>query len=82
MKSTGIIRKVDELGRVTIPKEIRDTNEIEERTPIEIFVDGNKIILEKFEKKCVFCNKKEELLEFKEQSICKKCKEKIIKLKA
>lgn len=82
MKSTGIIRKVDELGRVTIPKEIRDTNEIEEGTPIEIFVDGNKIILEKFEKSCIFCRTKDGLLEFKEQSICKKCTKNIIKLKA
>lgn len=49
MKSTGIVRKVDELGRIVIPKELRRTLNIEEGTPIEIFVDGNQIILQKYE---------------------------------
>ncbi|AXY11429.1 AbrB/MazE/SpoVT family DNA-binding domain-containing protein (plasmid) [Bacillus thuringiensis LM1212] len=49
MKSTGITRKVDELGRVVIPKELRDTLEIREKAPLEIYVDGEKIILKKYE---------------------------------
>lgn len=49
MKSTGIVRKVDELGRVVIPKELRRTIGIEEKDPLEIFVDGDKIILRKYE---------------------------------
>ncbi|MGG0723694.1 AbrB/MazE/SpoVT family DNA-binding domain-containing protein [Bacillus mycoides] len=49
MKSTGITRKVDELGRVVIPKELRDTLGIREKTPLEIYVDGEKIILKKYE---------------------------------
>lgn len=49
MKSTGIVRKVDELGRVVIPKELRRTMGIEEKDPLEIFVDGDKIILRKYE---------------------------------
>ena len=56
MKSTGIVRKVDELGRVVIPKEIRDRFKIEEETDIEFYVDGNKIILQKQEKLvCLLC---------------------------
>ena len=49
MKSIGIVRKVDELGRVVIPKEIRSTSGIEDGTPLEIFVDGKQIILQKYE---------------------------------
>ncbi|MEY9976535.1 transcriptional pleiotropic regulator of transition state genes [Lysinibacillus sp. RC79] len=49
MKSTGITRKVDELGRVVIPKELRDNLEIKEKDPLEIFTEGSNIILRKFE---------------------------------
>ncbi|KEK22064.1 AbrB/MazE/SpoVT family DNA-binding domain-containing protein [Bacillus gaemokensis] len=49
MKSTGITRRVDELGRVVIPKELRDTLGIKEKTPLEIFVEDEKIILQKYE---------------------------------
>ncbi|MCP1124154.1 AbrB/MazE/SpoVT family DNA-binding domain-containing protein [Bacillus sp. 3103sda1] len=49
MKSTGITRKVDELGRVVIPKELRDTLGIKEKSPLEIFVDGEKIVLQKYQ---------------------------------
>jgi len=48
MKSTGIVRKVDELGRVVLPKELRRTLGIEEKDPIEIYIDGDKIILKKY----------------------------------
>ncbi|PEI38901.1 AbrB/MazE/SpoVT family DNA-binding domain-containing protein [Bacillus pseudomycoides] len=49
MKSTGVMRKVDELGRVVIPKELRRTLAIQEKTPLEIYVKGEKIILKKYE---------------------------------
>lgn len=56
MKNTGVVRKVDELGRVVIPKEIRDRFKIEEETEIEFYVDGNKIVLQKQEKYvCILC---------------------------
>lgn len=56
MKSTGIVRKVDELGRVVIPKEIRDRFKIEEETDIEFYIDGSKIILQKQKKTiCLLC---------------------------
>lgn len=74
MKSTGMIRKVDELGRVVIPKEIRKTLGIEERDQIEIFVDGHSIILKKVESSCIFCEKKDtELINYKDKLICTDC---------
>lgn len=55
MKATGIVRKIDELGRVVLPKELRRTMEILEGTPMEIFVEGEQIILKKYEPACIFC---------------------------
>ena len=78
MKSTGIVRNLDELGRVVIPKEIRKKLQIEQKDPIEIFIDGNSIVLKKFEKGCIFCNSSKDLITYKDKLICKKCKEKII----
>lgn len=80
MKSTGIVRKLDELGRVVIPKEIRNKLDIEEKDPIEIFLDGTSIILKKFETGCIFCNNSKELSTYKDKLICKKCLEKITNL--
>ncbi|MDE3839131.1 AbrB family transcriptional regulator [Bacillus methanolicus] len=48
MKSTGVVRKVDELGRIVIPKELRNTFDIKEKDPLEIFVEEDKIILKKY----------------------------------
>jgi len=73
MKSTGIIRKVDELGRVVIPIELRRTLQIEERDALEIYVDGEKIILKKYEPACIFCGNAENVQNFKEKNICKDC---------
>ena len=58
MKSTGMIRKVDELGRIVIPKEIRDMFNIIEKDLMEIFIDGDNIILRKYEESCIFCGNK------------------------
>lgn len=73
MKSTGIVRKLDELGRVVIPKEIRNKLDIEEKDPIEIYLDGSSIILRKFETGCIFCNNSKDLVTFKDKLICQKC---------
>lgn len=54
MKSTGIIRKVDHLGRVVIPIELRSKFGIEDKDPIEIFVDGSAVVLKKYEPNCIF----------------------------
>lgn len=81
MKSTGIIRKVDELGRVVIPIELRNQFGIVEKDPIEIYVDDNSIILKKFEADCIFCGSTKDLITYNDKLICKKCSEKISKLK-
>ena len=77
MKSTGIIRRVDELGRVVIPIEIRNQFNIMEKDPIEIYVDGSSIILKKFEPNCIFCGNNQDLLSYHDKLICTKCANKI-----
>lgn len=73
MKSTGIVRKVDELGRVVIPVELRRTLRIAEKDALEIYVDEEKIILKKYEPACVFCGNAGETVTFKNKIICKDC---------
>ena len=77
MKSTGIIRKVDELGRVVIPIELRNTLKIAEKDPIEIFVDGSSIILKKYESNCIFCGSTKKLVNYKDKLLCEKCAKQI-----
>ena len=77
MKSTGIIRRVDELGRVVIPIEIRNQFNIVEKDPIEIYVEGSSIILKKFEPNCIFCGNTKNLLNYQDKLICKNCSKKI-----
>ena len=77
MKSTGIIRRVDELGRVVIPIEIRNQFNIVEKDPIEIYVEGSSIILKKFEPNCIFCGNTKNLLNYNDKLICKNCSKKI-----
>jgi len=75
MKSTGIVRKVDELGRVVIPIELRRTLDIEEKDALEIYVDHDRIILRKYEPACacVFCGNADEVTNFKGKNVCKHC---------
>ena len=73
MKSTGIVRKVDELGRVVIPIELRNQFNIAEKDPIEIYVDGTSIVLRKYEKSCLFCGNTKKLVDYKDKLICNKC---------
>ena len=77
MKSTGIIRKLDELGRVVIPIELRNKFNLSEKDPLEIYVDGTSIILKKYESNCIFCGKSEKLKEFKDKQICSNCLNKL-----
>ena len=81
MKSTGIVRKVDELGRVVIPIELRNQFKIKEKDPIEIFVDGSSIILKKFEMSCLFCGNTKKLVTYKDKLICNKCLKQIKTIK-
>ncbi|ETT79724.1 MULTISPECIES: AbrB/MazE/SpoVT family DNA-binding domain-containing protein [Paenibacillus] len=71
MKATGIVRKVDELGRIVIPIELRRTMGIDIKDPLEIFVDGEKIILRKYEPTCIFSGSSENLINFKGKMVSK-----------
>ncbi|MBR7081418.1 MAG: AbrB/MazE/SpoVT family DNA-binding domain-containing protein [Oscillospiraceae bacterium] len=73
MKSTGIVRKVDELGRIVIPVEIRRTLDIEEKDNIEIFVDNSSIVMRKYEPACIFCGKTKKILDYKGKKVCQDC---------
>lgn len=73
MKSTGIVRKVDELGRVVIPIELRNKFDISEKDPIEIYVDGSSIVLKKYEPNCIFCGNSKNLAPYKDKLVCSKC---------
>mgnify|MGYP001005863444 FL=1 len=73
MKSTGIVRKVDELGRVVLPIELRRTLDIAEKDALEIYVDGATIILRKYEPACIFCDNARDIIAFKGKNICPNC---------
>jgi len=77
MKFTGIVRNPDELGRFVIPKEMRENMNITKYTPIELYVEDKKIILEIHEVNCVFCGSTENLTIFKERPICASCVEEL-----
>jgi len=73
MKSTGFVRRVDNLGRIVLPMEIRKTFDIDIKDPMEIYVDGEQIILKKYEPACVFCGQAREISHFKGKNICSSC---------
>ncbi len=73
MKATGIVRKVDELGRIVLPMELRRTLDIGKEDPVEIFVDEGSIILRKYEPACVFCGDATDVRNIRGKNVCKKC---------
>jgi len=77
MKSTGVVRKVDELGRIVLPIEIRKTMDIKIKDAIEIFTDEDKIILQKYHPACVFCDNADNIVYYNGKRICRECLEKI-----
>ena len=77
MKSTGVVRRVDELGRIVIPIELRRTLDIAEKDALEIYVDGEQIILKKYEPACIFCGDARDVINYKGKNIFKKCLEEI-----
>lgn len=79
MKSTGIVRKVDELGRVVLPIELRRTLDIAEKDSLEIYVDGNTIILKKYEPACIFCGNAKDVISYKGKNICSNCMDELKK---
>lgn len=77
MKATGIVRRVDELGRIVIPKETRRVLDIKEGDPLEIYTDSEMIIFKKYEPGCVFCGQVNSVENFKGKHICKDCLDEI-----
>ena len=73
MKSTGIIRKVDELGRIVLPIELRRTLDIAEHDEMEIYIENDQVILRKYERSCVFCSSTQGLVQYKGKFVCNKC---------
>ena len=73
MKSTGIVRKVDELGRIVLPVELRRTMDIAEKDPLEIYVDGNSIVLRKYRPSCIFCDSTKDVRTFRGKNVCPRC---------
>lgn len=73
MKSTGIVRKVDELGRIVLPIELRRIYDLAVKDAVEIYTEDDKIILKKFQRSCIFCGEKENLVEFKGRTVCAGC---------
>ena len=79
MKSTGVVRKLDDLGRIVIPIELRRTMDIALRDTLEIFVEDEKIILKKYHPACIFCNDDRDVIHYKDKLICKRCLEQLKK---
>ena len=73
MKSTGIIRKVDDLGRIVLPIELRRTLDIAERDELEIYMENDRIILQEFEPACVFCGSSRALVSYHGKNVCQAC---------
>jgi transcriptional pleiotropic regulator of transition state genes len=80
MKSTGMLRKVDELGRIVLPAEIRQSLDIQNRDALEIFTEEDRIILKKYTPGCSFCNSMDGIVNFGDKRICAACIEKIKEL--
>lgn len=77
MKSTGIVRKVDELGRIVLPIELRRTLNIAEKDPLEIFVEGDMVVLHKYQPTCVFCDETDGVVTYKGKVVCPSCVRKL-----
>ena len=77
MKSTGVVRKLDVLGRIVLPAELRKTLDIAEKDALEIYVDGEQIILKKYQPACIFCGDAKDVINDKGKNICKCCMEDI-----
>lgn len=73
MKATGIIRRVDELGRIVLPIELRRNLDIAEKDELEIFLQDDTVVLRKYEPTCIFCGAAEKLITFRNKVICRNC---------
>ncbi|HUC92496.1 MAG TPA: AbrB/MazE/SpoVT family DNA-binding domain-containing protein [Paenibacillus sp.] len=81
MKPAGVVRKVDQLGRIVLPKSLRKRYQMNEGDPVEILVQGDHIILERYRPRCVFCGAMDEVREFKDRYLCAGCVSDMISLR-
>ena len=79
MKSTGIVRKVDEQGRIVLPIELRRTLDLGERDELEIYLDDDKVVLKKYEPACIFCGSANEVVNYMDKRVCRECIENLRK---
>lgn len=80
MKATGIVRSVDQLGRIVIPKELRTINDIKNGDSLEVYTDGDFIMLKKYEPACIFCGEARNVKQFHGKNICAGCLEKAVEV--
>ena len=73
LKSTGIVRKVDELGRIVLPVELRRTLDINEKDALEIYVDGSSVVLKKYRPTCIFCDSTRDRRVVRGKNVCPRC---------
>ena len=73
MKTTGIVRQMDSLGRIVLPIELRRTLDIAQKDSLEIYVEDNQIILKKYEPTCIFCENSRDIVSFKGKNVCPAC---------
>ena len=73
MKLIGIVRRIDELGRVVIPVELRKILDISEKDPVEIFAESDRIVVRKYTPSCLFCGSTNNITSFKNKLICEEC---------
>ena len=79
MKATGIVRKIDELGRIVLPMELRRTFNLNIKDSVEIYVESDGIVLKKYEPSCIFCGEATNITQFKGKNVCDTCKAEITK---
>ncbi len=77
MKNTGIVRKIDELGRIVLPIEIRRALDLNVKDSVEIYTDKDSIVLKKYSNTCAFCDEQDDLIEFDSKHICPECLKKL-----
>ena len=82
MKSTGIVRRIDDLGRIVLPIELRRTLDISEKDTLEIFVEGASIVLKKYRATCIFCDSSRDIAIFRGKNLCPKCLKELVELSA
>ena len=80
MKSTGIFRRIDSLGRFVLPKELRKSLDINQNDYLQIFLEGDTIVLKKSQLSCVLCGSSDDLVDYRDKKICRRCLQELSKI--